>query len=749
MKHEEIEKINNGISELLSNRHFGEALAKISNACHRLNLTDLRERAETLQRDYNYMLSYYAQGSSDPAREQMFDHLYNDSWTLLDLWCDRAEQLSSSFYYYSEKRMLQQRGLTLPSIVDDFIALCAKDTQEYSPQALNQYWEEIDARAETLWLAIWTDFPTNREHRSAIHRLLLEPSVPLAYRASFLSAMTVGLLSYFDAEKTEDLFTFTIEGLPHDLTQRAWIGYFLVILKHNYRIDHLPRLQSQIQFIIDEHKRRKPGEDNLLLLQMLILQACATRDVERKLNDEIMPDIFNEIKGLSDKMKDKDSGDTPIRIIEVDEDGEGLSINPEWQNSKLGKRFHDYAQLQSNGVDTRYSAFRSLSRMNFFRNLCHWFVTFDTELPWFRAVKSRLPELLKLQNMMRLSQKLCNTEANATTLFISETLMKSQKENGKTFPPRKLLDRFSELFPTDRQEFSMDETALTYTHDLYRFFTLAPHCEEWENPFDNREYLFFASSAWLAPLISRKNEAQDIAEYLFNHERWKEAVYAIQKWLDFEVSEEALQKLAYAAYQKEVDDPTLAREALIVCNHLYPDKKWTVNYLISFYLKEEEYNTAEIMLQHAVELWPDDRKLLLKQAECFIAQHRWKDAFGPLFKIDLREEGLSRVNRLLARCYMMTKHNAKAEQYISSVLNKKPVRKDWLLGGHIALQAGNIPKAIERYRKCMASGKWTMDKFQERVFEDWPNLIEVGIKDSDLSLALETLRHQIGQTSSM
>lgn len=132
-----------------------------------------------------------------------------------------------------------------------------------------------------------------------------------------------------------------------------------------------------------------------------------------------------------------------------------------------------------------------------------------------------------------------------------------------------------------------------------------------------------------------------------------------------------------------------------------------------------------------------------------MAQHRWKDAFEPLFKIDLREEGLSRVNRLLAHCYMMTKHNAKAEQYIRSVLDKKPVRKDWLLGGHIALQGGNIPKAIERYRKCIASGKWTLDKLQQRVFEDWPNLIEVGIKDSDLSLVLETLRHHLGETSSI
>ena len=114
MKHEEIEKINNEISEKLSNRQFSEALAQICNVCGQLELTDLRERAMTLRRDYGYMLDYYAQGSSDPAREQMFDHLYNDSWTLLDLWCNRAEELSSPAYYYSEKRMRQQRGLRLP-----------------------------------------------------------------------------------------------------------------------------------------------------------------------------------------------------------------------------------------------------------------------------------------------------------------------------------------------------------------------------------------------------------------------------------------------------------------------------------------------------------------------------------------------------------------------------------------------------------------------------------------------------------
>ena len=747
MKHEEINNINNEISEKLSNRQFSEALSRIRQVCDILDFGDLRERAETLQRDYGYMLSYYAQGSQDPSREEMFDHLYNDSWTLLDCWCDRAEQLSSPFYYYSEKRMLRQRGLNLPSMADDFIELCRKDVRDFTPASKTQHWSDIDAMAETLWLAIWTDFPTNREHRNSIHRLLLDESVPLSYRASFLSAMTIGLLSFFDAEKAEDLFTFTIDGLPDDITQRAWIGYLLVILKHNYRIDHLPRLQAQLQYIADEHKRYKPGEDNLLFLQLILLQACGTKEMARKLQDEIMPNILKGITEMADKIRETDLPQG-INILEIEEDSEGISVNPEWKKSKLGRSFQNYAQMQSRGEDIRYYSFQAISKMSFFRNYCHWFSTFDPELPWLRTIVEKYPDLWKMQNLLRVSQKLCYTESNGIIIYMTENLTRSKKSgDNKELLPKNMLNHFSELVG-DKHELNPHEIALTYTHDLYRFFTLAPHCEEWENPFDNREYMFFASSAWLAPIISKKSEARDVAEYLFAHERWKEAVFAIQKWIDFEVTEEALQKLAYAAYQKEVDDPTLAREALVVCNHLYPDKKWTLNYLISFYLKEEEYNTAELMLQHAVELWPDDRKLLLKQAECFIAQHRWKDAFEPLFKIDLKEEGLSKVNRLLAHCNMMTKHNAKAEQYITSVLKKKPARKDWLLGAHIALQNGNIPKAIERYKMCLSSGKWSMEDLQQRVFDDWPNLIEAGIKDSDLSLALETLRH-LGQASSI
>ena len=749
MKHEDIKQLNYDLSDLLSDRQVNEALTEIIEGSRKAGFHALARRGVRLQADYGYMLDYFARGADDPARQEMYDHLYDECWTLLDTLVDSLERETSEATYYTALRRIERSGQTVPQLVQQFLianrdVLLADSDDTRLAQA-----RRLDELAETLWLAIWTNYPATDADRQAIDTLLCCDEVPYWHRASFLSAQTIALLTFFDAAKALGLATLMADSRHPDLRMRALVGFVMVGLKYTYRIDHLPALREALQ----ETAKAAPGETPageassdspsplLLQIQLQILQAPEADTATRKMHDELAPELR---KGLSELQRRRN--EQKKRRTQQTEDVD-MELNPEWAEAlntdRLKAKIADFARMQAEGTDVMMDGFMAMSRQPFFTALHHWFVPFDMDEPWVLEQTHATPELKEFLQTMLSMQNLCHTDRQTYFLGFAHTpealrrqVLSQMQEKGIS---PDLLQRFHATGDGTPPLQPADITR-HYLHDLYRFYRIAPHHDEWESPFDDRELLDFASSPYLSSVTSSPEATQLVARYLFDKQRWPEAVAALQRWLDLDTAEEALQKLAYAACQKEVDDLVLAHEALVTCNALYPDKEWTLRYLAQFYIRSEEFASAELLLEHACEIFPDDTDFLNKRASVLIAQNRFKEAFEPLCKADLLKEGQPRTLRNLAWCNFMLRRGDKAEQYIRLLLDRKPTRTDWLNAGHIALQGGNLPLAIERYRHCFDRGRWKLKDFEEAVYKDWSSLLDAGVRDVDISLTLDVFR---------
>lgn len=745
MKHDDIKQLNDDLSDMLSDRQVDDALMELAEECRKAGYHHLARRAQKLQTDYGYMLDYFARGADDPARQQMYDHLYDECWTLLDTLIDALERETSETFYYTALRRFGQSGQTVAQLVGRFIDDSERCRRTADADQRQQLAERLDEQAETLWLAIWTDYPATDADREAIGTLLRAEQVPYWHRASFLTALTLSLLTYFDAPKALLLSALAEQGGAAELRLRALVGLVMVGLKYTYRIDHLPPLREALERAAaapDDAGATAEGDSPsplLLQLQLQILQAPEADTATRKMHDELGPELR---KGLSEIQRRMSEQKKRRKGQQADED-EAMEVNPEWTEAlntdKLKARIADFVRMQAEGTDVMLDGFASMSRQPFFTALHHWFVPFDVEEPWVQAVTRRAPDMEEFIRTMMTMRNLCHTDRQTYFMGFAQTsdairrhIVSQMQDKAPSSPDAEPGGVPSAGKPAD--------VTRHYLHDLYRFFRVAPHHEEWENPFDDRELMDFASSPYLAPVTASPERAQLVARYLFDKQRWPEAVAALQRWLDLDTCEEALQKLAYAACQKDVDDLTLAHEALITCNALYPDKEWTLRYLAQFYIRGEEFASAELLLDHACEIFPDDTDFLNKRASVFIAQNRFKEAFEPLYKADLLKEGQPRTLRNLAWCNFMLRRGDKAEQYIRLLLERKPTRTDWLNAGHIALQGGNLPAAIERYRHCFDRKRWKLKDFEEAVYKDWGALLDAGVRDVDIALTLDVFR---------
>ena len=749
MKHDDIKQLNDDLSDMLSDRQVDDALAELFEACRSAKFPALASRAQKLQTDYGYMLDYFARGVEDSARGGLFDDLYDECWTLLDTLVDALERETSETFYYTTLRRLERQGGTLAQRVGQFIDASRRQRLAADADERQRLAEQLDDEAETLWLAIWTAFPATDDDRRAVETLLASDDVPYWHRASFLSAQTLALLTFFDESKAMSLVPLTAEGQPADIRMRAVTGLVLLALKYSYRIEHLFNLRGALELLTDDFDLPPDADEDeqslLLQLQLQLLQAPEADTATKKMHDELAPELR---RGLSEIQRRQ--GEQKKRRPMTDE--EEMTVNPEWAEAlntdSLKAKIADFMKMQAEGTDVMMDGFMLMSRQPFFQSLHHWFVPFDMEQPWVQAITRRTQGLEGFLRMSMHMRNLCHTDRQAYFVGLAQTsdtmrshLVGRLEEKGID---EAFVRDFKALNAADHTTTDDADVTRLYIHDLYRFFRTAPHHDEWENPFDDRELLDFASSPLLKNVTGSLEATQLIARYLFDKQRWPEAVAALQRWLERDTNEEALQKLAYAACQKEAEDLVLAHEALVTCNALYPDKEWTLRYLAQFYIRSEEFASAELLLDHACDVFPDDTDLLNKYASVLIAQNRFKEALEPLFKADLLKEGQPRTLRNLAWCNFMLQRGDKAEQYIRLLLERKPARTDWLNAGHIALQAGNLPLALERYRHCFDRGRWKMKDFEDAVYDDWSSLLDAGVLDADISLMLDVFRREVG-----
>lgn len=635
--------------KLIDQGSLGRALDFIAHESKEAGIFKVSEKAESLLIDYNYMLQYFTIGAKDPHRSDM----------LADI-CDKAYNLITD---------LRNEGNSIKCQSGNIAGISSTDTDE-------------------LFKAIRTNYPATSEDRSTIQQIILDDATPLYIRGMVVSALTLNLLEYFDNEKFESLYAYTLEDLPVEIRARAWVAIVLVTMANDHRISTQPRLVEQMKFICeegtttfnDDNSADLAAEHSLLMkIQIalyLCLEAFSARDYY---NNNVTPTIQKSIQTI-EQYTGKDS-----KLLTEDD------INPEWaeklNTDELREKMDNFVALFKDGIDIMYESFSNSLHMSFFLKEANWFMPFTIDQPDIAGISVEKSKETYLK-FISWSQKMTALDKYSSALMVNLIPDNQIKLIEDTITENQLA-----LDHVDNKP-DIDNEIVNYLHDLFRYFTLCKKRSVKHNPFSHN--LYFGRYELLSNVTYCYENKADLSELLMKYHRYQDARILRKELLEKQVDKENLQKYAYCMMKDDPDNPVYG-DVLAMCNNYYPGDLWTIKHYADALILATSYRSAEIVLIEGLKFFPDDISLLLLMAKSIIKQERYEEALKYLFHADILQEGNSRVMRHIAWCSFMLGNKENAEKYIAPLLGEQASSSDWINSGHIALLNGNIPLAIERY----------------------------------------------------
>lgn len=724
MKEETFAPLLRTTREALDQSRLADAVDGLKALADTIADWDLRAAVDSMAEAYTMMLRYFRTGAPDTSRHSMFRSFLDQSYAL----CDRAERLgltrTSTDLYYSTLRTVQAMGLTMAEAVSSleeagrqFSALPPTDSSAPDPRRAPVDRQRAEA-GRRMFDVVWTSSPWTPTDTETARSLTASPLVAEADAALFVSALTMALLHQFDAVKFGLLLDLLTDGRPQ-VSSRAWVGLALITLRHDRRIQLCPPLASRLRLLTDD----TGAVANLRNLQIQLLATLETREIEKQLQEDIIPTMLRNPQFRPSK----------LGLETLDEMLHGDDPNPEWRENEAVKRIEDklkrLAEMQAAGADVYMGTFAAMKQQfPFFGVMSNWFLPFDGHHP---DVVASLRELPRFMRPLFTSDLLCDSDKHSFALMLSgipaaqRRLMEQQFEAMGIDSPSHWDDALSASTEGERQR-------RVYLQDLYRFFRLFAQHRQFANPFEQN--LVLADTASLAPLLSDDESTLQVAEFAFRHKLYAKALHLYGKLAA--PSADVFQKTGYchqAAGQYDAAVDAYAKALLID-----GDNAWTLRHMAGCAMLSGHFDRALDCWTRLGRLSPDDLQVEYRLGETLVHLGRYDEAFKHLYKVDYLTPDQPRTLRALAWCSFMAQKPAGAERFYAKLLSGHPTADDYMNAGHAAWASGDIPTAVERYRACLKAR--ASDRMPDDFFDaDAGVLAAYGLTSDDFRLLIDAI----------
>lgn len=279
-----------------------------------------------------------------------------------------------------------------------------------------------------------------------------------------------------------------------------------------------------------------------------------------------------------------------------------------------------------------------------------------------------------------------------------------------------------------------------YVQDLFRFFRLHPHHNDFSDMFSaslllHKTYLFDI----LADNSDLKNS---IAEYYFLKGHYKQALEVFEELKDESENPSAaiFQKIGFAS--QKISQLDRALEAYLMADVIQPDDLWTVRKIALCYRLSGNYEKALSYYQHCNYIQPDHLGIELNISKCLMQLNRHAEALKLLYRLDTANESNLKIMRHLCWCNFVSGNIAKAAYHSQEILNMEPQIQDFINAGHIKLCQKNISEAIKYYSEALKMLENKVDDFTQLFKEDKQYLIANGAEVYELNLIIDALQYQ-------
>ncbi|MBQ7042653.1 MAG: tetratricopeptide repeat protein [Muribaculaceae bacterium] len=735
MTQKELNNIKKEIVQSVKSRRMNDVFKRLKSMAEPLNLWHLQENIRRVEESYLMMLKYTLDGVDDPNRETVYAGIVSWIYHILDVIIretQRKEQ-STSIYFSTLRFKEMQRGVTISQMLADYAEKCNQLSMfDFAVDGENDAQNKrakklaLETLAIDVFDKIWVTYPLSIEDETAISEAMVSKIYPAYFKQLLISALFLGLMAFYDNARLRILLNIYQQG-DDKIVINALCAIVIALIKYHDRITD-KKIFNQIDVLKDMPQWHK----DVKMVYMQLVKSSDTERVSRKMQDELLPEMMKLRPDLSKKITDNM---TVIDLSSMDE-------NPEWQefleNSGIANKMKELTEMQEDGSDVFLSTFAQLKSYPFFVKVANWFLPFYVE---HSEVASALGENDSVVGeLISSSPFLCNSDKYSFALTMrsipeSQRSMMMSQINDQNVNIAEL--RNADLFAVDK---ARENKANKYIQDIYRFFKLFRHKEDFEDPFKNIRN--FAEISLFYDELSDVDFLSLVGEFYFKRKYYEEA-FKVFDTLSTKMppSAQLFQKMGYAMQQQGI-----ISEALTYYEQselLNSDNLWTLRHIA--HCHKQLGNTSKALEYYKRVDDADFENLLVTMniGHCYLAQGKYEEALKYYYKVEFLDEKSTRAWRPIAWCSLLSNDFEQSQTYYKKIIKENPDANDYLNYGHLHLAIGDYKGAVECYKKSIKSDNNNQQNFISAINADTQYFGKLGIKEDIIPFVIDAVKYSI------
>lgn len=733
----DIKKYRSEIIVLIKEARLYEAFSSFSKLLHTFPNWEISEELSKLQTSYKYMLSYMAQGASDPQKELIYTNLLISLYSLIDRYSYHLLSIYSHSQYNAIKQDFVKTGDSLRTLFDNFNTeykryklYASIPDNEINENKILELKINVEKAETRLFNYVWTAFDINEEDLTILTSVMTDTAeIPENLRALLLSAMFLNINYFYNEHILLLLFSIASYNRNNDeLAVRAMCCIFLILHKYNY----ITTLSKDVTDSLNELKQDAKFRNAIELISLQFIRSCDTEKLTRMVHDELLPGLMNASSGLLKNFKDKKPGNNDI----ID-----LESNPEWEEflekSGIADKIKEINEIQMEGGDVFMGTFSKLKTFSFFRDVANWFIPFD--INHSHILSSPVAKNKLITNIITHAKFLCDSDRFSFCLSINSMPVAQRNAMLAQFDSQnEIMDEIKTTAINDSR-INIKQIITNYMQDVYRFFKLYDQRNEFEDPFNGN----LLNTTLLSDVICSTENLSLIGEYYLKNKYFDLALPYFKKEIEISNNYQPsiLQKTGFCYQNLKLYGDAI--EYYTKFDLFDNSNLWNIKHLAASYKALGNFEKALDYYRRAEDISPDNLSICLNIGHCLLELNKIDEALKYYYKVDYLSQSNIKALRPIAWCLFLQKNFTQSNDYYKKIIATEPSAEDFMNLGHLKLAQNDMKDAICSYKESFKLMGGDFRKFSDIFNNDRKYIMANGISDNDIALVLDIIHYNL------
>ena len=716
------------INQLINSSRLNESFSLIKNNLSKYDSgKSVDDRIEKLESTYRYLLSFMAEGHSDPSRDSVIEEIRENLRFFNDLLLQRSLLIDSSDLYSTLKRMEIHKGETFRSRLNELNTSLNLNSEGSEQGTLSPGSFEA---LNNLFNHVLTIFGASQDEYEEISTLLCDSKAPNYVKASVIGALLLGSIQYYNPDSLSTLLDAYENESSGKIKARLISAITLICMLYPERIASNAALKSRIMIM-------KQDDDMTQLINDIIYETVRIYDTKRvsaKMRDEVIPGLMKVNPDIIEKMRNMAS----------DSEDFLSDINPDWEDiiekSGIQDKLQEINDMQMDGSDVMMTTFSNLKGFAFFRNISNWFLPFMPEHPDLSS------KTLITNDTGSDFFSLVMCDSDIYSFMLSLNGMPDERKTLVMKNMQQQLKQAEEMLSSavgDTQKTKMAREIKHFLQDLYRFFKLYHRKTDFKDPFalPLTAEMLQSVSKFLDIQVETFNR---IGDFFFKHKYYAEAA-------DFYKGTDTLSPGNFSLWEKigyccdRLSQYPEATEWYKKSEIVNPDNSWLIKKLAISLKNSGRMKEALPYYERILATEPDNYHILMSAAQCLLDSGETEKALQHFYHALYLKPDKKAPERAVAWTLLISGNAEKAKLLYEKLTDCGNADKtDYLNAALCGLALNDLPLSIRMYKGYLQkTGNNDFRDLMTALREDARLLKQLGIPTSSLRLVIDYLRYNL------